>query len=100
MIYITQLIFVKEGKENAFLEFEEYVIPLMEKYSGRILYRIRPDKNNFVSGDEELPYEIHFVTFTSEQGLKEYMKDPKRIEFIHLKEESIKSTLTIKGEKV
>jgi hypothetical protein len=30
MIYITQLIFVKEGKEATFLEFEDDAIPLMK----------------------------------------------------------------------
>jgi hypothetical protein len=49
MIYITQLIFVKEGKEEIFLEFENYAIPLMEKYNGKIIYRLRPSKENFIN---------------------------------------------------
>jgi hypothetical protein len=44
MIYLTQLIFVKEGKENVFHEFEDFAIPLMEKYNGRIIHRLRPQK--------------------------------------------------------
>ena len=31
MIYLTQLIFVKKGKEAIFHEFENFAIPLMEK---------------------------------------------------------------------
>ena len=29
MIYLTQLIFVKKGKEEVFHEFENFAIPLM-----------------------------------------------------------------------
>ncbi len=100
MIYITQLIFVKEGKEEIFLAFENHAIPLMEKYNGRILYRLRPDEKSFVTAEGELPFEIHFISFDSEQDLSDFMKDDNRLKFIHLKEESIRSTLLIKGEKL
>lgn len=100
MIYITQLIFVKEGKEDVFLEFEEHAIPLMEKYNGRVLYRLRPTRDTFVSAEDELPYEIHFISFNSEQDLAEFMKDDTRLQFIHLKNASIKSTLLVKGKQM
>lgn len=100
MIYITQLIFVQEGKEEKFLEFESHAIPLMEKYNGRIIYRLRPTTENFVNPVEELPYEIHFISFDSEQDLAEFMKDDSRLRFIHLKNESVKSMLLVKGEKI
>lgn len=100
MIYITQLIFIKEGKEHTFLEFESHVIPLMEKYNGRMIYRLRPDKDSFVSEDKETPYEIHFISFVSEKDLTDYMKDDSRLKFIHLKNESIKSTFIVKGEQL
>ena len=100
MIYITQLIFIKEGKEDSFLEFENHAIPLMEKYNGRIIYRLRPTKESFISEEKELPYEIHFISFDTEKDLADFMKDDSRLQFIHLKDESIKSTLLIKGEKL
>ena len=100
MIYITQLIFVKEGKEAIFHEFEDVAIPLIEKYNGSLLYRVRPDKNSFVSGEEEKPYEIHFISFESESDLHNFMRDKSRLEFIHLKDESVKSMLLVKGTKM
>lgn len=100
MIYITQLIFVKEGKENVFHQFEELAIPLMERYKGRIIYRLRPDKSSFISGNDEQPYEIHFLSFDSEKDLESFMNDDSRLEFIHLKNESVKSMLLIKGLKM
>ncbi len=100
MVYITQLIFIKEGKEKAFLEFEDHVVPLMESYNGKIIYRVRPSRDNYIHAEGELPYEIHFVSFNSEANLTEFMKDDRRLEFIHLKNESVKSMLIVKGEKM
>lgn len=101
MIYITQLIFINQGKEDIFLTFERTAIPLMEKYGGKVIYRIRPDKSNFIDGDaKETPYEIHIISFDSEQQLQNFMQDDKRLNFIHLKNESVKSVLLVKGSKM
>ncbi|HLF35085.1 MAG TPA: hypothetical protein VI583_12655 [Cyclobacteriaceae bacterium] len=97
MIYITQLIFVREGKEEIFHQFEDHALPLLGKHNGRILYRVRPDMNSFISGNKERPYEIHLVSFDSEKDLENYLKDDSRLKFIHLKEESVKSVLLVKG---
>lgn len=100
MIYITQLIFIKEEKEALLQEFESHVIPLMEKYGGKMLYRIRPQKENFISSNDEQPYEIHILTFNSEEGLTAFTEDDTRLKYMHLKEASIKSILLIKGGKL
>lgn len=100
MIYITQVIFIKEGKEAIFQEFESHAIPLMEKYGGKMLYRIRPKKENFISSNNELPYEIHIITFNTEKELNAFIKDDNRLNYMHLKEASIKSILLVKGEKI
>ncbi|ELR73046.1 hypothetical protein C900_00126 [Fulvivirga imtechensis AK7] len=100
MIYITQFIFIKPGKEEVFHQFEELAIPLMKKYNGRLIYRLRPGTDSFVVTEEEQPYEIHFVSFASENDLESFMGDEDRLKFMHLKEESIKWTLLVKGEKM
>ena len=100
MIYLTQLIFIKPGKEKQFLEFESFAIPLMEKYKGEMIYRIRTTKESFISEEKELPYEIHFISFESEIDFKEFMNDESRLEFVHLKNESVRLTLLVKGEKL
>lgn len=100
MIYITQMIFVKDGKEEVFHEFEDLAIPLMEKYSGRIIYRMRPTEDSFITAAEEQPYEIHFMSFDSEMDLNNFMRDDERLKFIHLKDESIKSVFLVKGQKM
>lgn len=98
MIYITQLIFVKKGQEEKFLEFERHAIPLMEKYHGKIRYRVRPKAESFVDATAELPYEIHIISFPAEPDLAAFLKDDNRLQFIHLKEESVQSMLLVKGE--
>lgn len=100
MIYITQLIYIKEGQEAAFLKFEETAIPLMEVYGGRMLYRLRPVKDTFISATGELPYEIHLVSFESEEGLEGFLKDPARKELLPLKEQAIRTSFLFKGEKM
>lgn len=100
MIYITQLVFIKEEKEAIFQEFESHAVPLMEKYGGKMLYRIRPQKENFLSSNSELPYEIHIITFNIEKELNAFMKDNIRLNYLHLKEASIKSILLLKGKKI
>ena len=100
MIYITQLVFVKEGKEAVFHQFEDFVIPLINKYNGRMIYRVRPAESSFVSALEERPYEIHFVSFDSGQDFQNFMRDDSRLNYIHLKDESVKSTVFIKGVKL
>ncbi|MEN8793222.1 MAG: hypothetical protein ABF294_02050 [Flavobacteriales bacterium] len=72
----------------------------MEKYKGEMIYRIRPTKESFISEEKELPYEIHFISFESEIDFKEFMNDESRLEFVHLKNESVRLTLLVKGEKL
>lgn len=100
MIYLTQLIFVKPGKESVFQQFEDFVIPLMERHGGRMIYRVRPSQHSFISAEEERPYEIHFVSFNSEEGLQSYMKDETRLQYMHLKDDSVESIMLVKGTQL
>ncbi|HEY4653752.1 MAG TPA: DUF1330 domain-containing protein [Cyclobacteriaceae bacterium] len=100
MIYITQLIHVKEGKEDVFNEFESLVIPLIARYNGTLVLRLRPEAAGVVSSSIDVPYEIHLVKFDNEQGFEAFMNDGERKKFIHLKEQSIRSVILIKGQIV
>ncbi|MEM7369080.1 MAG: DUF1330 domain-containing protein [Bacteroidota bacterium] len=100
MIYITQLIFVKAGKEEAFLEFESHALPLMAEHGGTLLYRLRPDEHSFVHATGELPYEIHVIAFESQEALDRFLQDDRRQAFLPLKESSISSTLLVKGQRM
>ncbi|MGY6650073.1 hypothetical protein [Wenyingzhuangia sp. IMCC45574] len=101
MIYITALLYKKEGKETAFHEYENAVLPILKEYNGILIHRIRPTKENYVGkSTEEQPYEIHLISFPSEEDFNGYLKDSKRISFNHLKEESLKMGYIYKGERL
>ena len=100
MIYITQLIYIKEGQEEVFDQFESVAIPTIAKYNGRLLFRVRPTKDSFVEISIDQPYEIHFVEFNAESDFNNFMLDEERKRFLHLKEQSIKSVWLVKGSKL
>lgn len=97
MIYITQLIYIHEGKEAILDQFEAVAIPLIYKYNGVLIFRCRPAKEAFIEGKDQ-PYEIHLVSFPLEKDFEAFKKDEERKQFLHLKEEAIKSVLMIKGD--
>lgn len=100
MIYLTQLIYLKEGQQKVFHQFESIAIPLISKYNGKLLLRIRPDENSIIEGNTEKPYEIHLVEFNSETDFRNFMQDEERKKFLHLKEQSIRTSILFKGIKL
>ncbi|AUD03548.1 DUF1330 domain-containing protein [Spirosoma pollinicola] len=100
MIYLTQLIFIKEGQEEVFNQFEEVAIPLIGKYNGQLLLRIRPTDDAYIEQRMEKPYEIHFVRFDSEQDLAAFQQDESWKQFLHLKEQSVRTAILIQGVKL
>ena len=100
MIFITQLVYIKEGQESVFHQFEDIAIPAILKYNGRLLLRVRPTENSFVEYNIDKPYEIHLVEFANEQDFENFKQDEERKKFLHLKEQSIKSVILIKGLKI
>lgn len=100
MIYFTQLIYILDGQEASFLEFEEVAIPLIAKHSGKLLLRYRPTQENIIEQNMEMPYEIHLVEFKNEQNVADFFKDDERKKHLHLKEQSIKTVWLIKGSKL
>lgn len=100
MIYLTQLVYVVPGKEKIFDEFEDIAIPLIAKYNGQLLLRVRPQIDDFIEANIDAPYEIHLVTFDNESDFGNFGRDEERKKFLHLKEDSIRSVLLIRGNKV
>ena len=100
MIFLTQLIYIKEGQESVFHQFEDIAIPAILKYNGQLLLRVRPAENSYIEHHIDKPYEIHLVEFADEQDFENFKQDEERKKFLHLKEQSIKSVLLIKGTKI
>jgi len=100
MIYITQLIYIIKGQEKIFNQFEDIAIPIIAKYNGRLLLRVRPESDSFIEHQIDKPYEIHLVEFDSEQDFENFKQDEERKRFLHLKEQSIKAAILIQGNKL
>ena len=100
MIFITQLVYISDGQENIFHQFEDIVMPIISRYNGQLLLRLRPTESTFIEHNMDRPYEIHLVAFDSEQDFQNFTKDEKRKQFLYLKERSIKSVLSIKGTEI
>ena len=100
MLFITQLIYIKEGQENIFHQFENIAIPIIAKYNGRLLLRVRPGDDAFIEHCIDKPYEIHLVEFDSREDFENFMKDEERKQFLHLKDQSIKMSVLIQGTKL
>jgi uncharacterized protein (DUF1330 family) len=100
MIYITQLIYINPGQEYIFNQFEDIAIPIISKYNGRLLLRVRPDENSFIELHMDRPYEIHLVEFDSEPDFENFKQDEERKRFLHLKEQSIKASILVQGKKL
>ncbi|HXB29003.1 MAG TPA: hypothetical protein VNW49_04255 [Puia sp.] len=100
MIFLTQLIYINEGQEDVFHQFEDIAIPAISKYNGRLLIRVRPDDLSIIENNIGKPYEIHLVEFDSEKDFHNFNMDEERKKFLHLKEQSVKTVLLIKGTKL
>jgi uncharacterized protein (DUF1330 family) len=97
MIVLTQLVYIHPGKEEAYEKFEATVLPLLPQYGGELLLRLRPSWTSFVAGSREVPYEVHLVTFETKEGLARYSNDEVRQRCLHLKNESVRSSLVFEG---
>src|ERR1700748_1235396 len=98
MLYYTQIIFVKEGQEDQFNLFESHVLPLLAKYNGILLYRVRPTNDAVIEANMDKPYELHLVSFPSQEDFLGYAKDNDRLNYMHLKEASIEKAMLIEGK--
>ncbi|GAB3223242.1 DUF1330 domain-containing protein [Spirosoma arcticum] len=97
MTYYTQILFVKAGQETVFHSFEDHVLPLLQRYRGELIYRVRPPKPSVVVTTLGYPYELHVVTFPTKSDFQAYRDDPQRMQYLPLKDESISRVLLIEG---
>ena len=97
-VYLTLLVYLREGKESAFLEYERRVLPLLKQYGGRLEFRLKTSKNNQIV--EEEPDEIHLVSFPSHADYEKYRQDPARGDLGALFTESVARAQLFEGQLV
>lgn len=94
---LTQVIYLRPGQEDLFHQFESVALPAITRYQGDLMMRLRPAPEQFIEGSMLPPYEVHLVSFPGEAEFKAFLMDDQRQKFLHLKEESIQSSLIYKG---
>ena len=97
MRYYTQLVFLRPGKEAAFHEFEDHVLPLMAIYGGQLLLRWRHAPGVVIETAVGDPYEVHLVAFPTAEDFRNYANDDARQSFLHLKDSAVERVLLIEG---
>jgi hypothetical protein len=98
MVYYTQLIFLYEGQQTAFHAFEDHVLPLLQRHNGQLLYRVRPDPGSVIETAVAYPYEIHLVSFPARADFEAYRDDPERMQYVPLKDKSVRKVMLIEGK--
>lgn len=66
-IYVTALIYIKEGQEAKFEHYRSGAAAILEKYNARLERVIKPTM--LAKGDMSLPSEIHFAVFDSKESM-------------------------------
>jgi hypothetical protein len=99
-VYYTQLVFIREGEEDAFLKFEERVLPLLAKHNGELLYRARPSRDAVIESTVGHPYEVHLISFATREDFDAYAGDPERQKHLPLKDASVERVLLIEGTAI
>jgi uncharacterized protein (DUF1330 family) len=97
MLYLTQFVYVNDGQERTFQAFEHVALPLISKYRGELLLRMRPNPESIITAGIEVPYEIHVVRFRSEDDFRMFSDDEDRQRVLHLKNASVRSSLLVRG---
>lgn len=78
------MIYLVPGQEVVFEEFEKIAIPIISKYNGKLLFRIRPDDKAYIRSEMEKPYEIHLVEFAEQQDFESFKVDEESKTFLYL----------------
>jgi uncharacterized protein (DUF1330 family) len=99
-VYYTQLVFVREGKEETFASFEEHVLPLLSKYNGELLYRVGPRRDAVIESTIGRPYEVNVISFAAREDFDDYACDEKRQKHLPLKDDSVERILLVEGSAI
>lgn len=90
----TVLLYIREGMEIEFLEYENKVLPILSEYEGMLLKRIR---HGFST---DMPYETHIISFKNNDQFQRYIDAPERKQYMHLAEEVIKHIDVFSGTEI
>ena len=93
LIIVVEM-YVKAGREEAFQQFEQKAAAIMRDYGGRIDKAIRPEP---AGGIDDVPYEVHLVSFPSDDQFANYRRDRRTQELAFERDNCVRHTRLILG---
>jgi uncharacterized protein (DUF1330 family) len=92
VITLCVLLSAIPGREKSLAEYEDRVLALLGDHGGRLIARIRS-----VDGPWS---EVQVIEFASEHGLGSFERDPRRLALSAMRDDSIASTVLVRGERI
>src|SRR6266851_5129744 len=89
-------LYIYDGREAEFEEFESAAARAMKRYGGAIDRRIRCTP----SADNSQPYEVHVVTFPDAQAFERYRADDELKGLADLRARAIRATTVWSGHDI
>ena len=85
---LVAALYINEGREQEFDQFETAAAQVMKRYGGGIDRRIKIA----LSAADDQPYEIHVVSFPDERSFQNYRSDPDLQALSDLRTKAIRET--------
>jgi hypothetical protein len=98
MVFVTQVVYIYDDKENIFFQFEDMFIQKLVEHNGRLELRLRPDENSIIQHTIHRPYETQLMVFDTESDWQNFLQDKDLIKFLRSREQSIKTITVILGD--
>jgi uncharacterized protein (DUF1330 family) len=88
------LLWAREGRENALIDYEDRVLELVPAHGGRVVQRARS------SGAAGEPLEVQTLEFPSQAALDDYVGDERRAALAAARDDAIARTDILKVDLV
>jgi len=91
---LVAALYIHEGHEAEFEQFESAAARIMQRYGGAIDRRIGIAPR---AAGENLPHEVHILSFPDEASLHSYRTDPELLGLADLRSRAIRETVVWMG---
>lgn len=90
---MISVLHIHQGREAEFEQFETEAARIMARYGGAIDRRIRVAP----ADGQDLPYEVHIVSFPDDRSFREYRRDSDLQALAALRSRAIRETVIWSG---
>jgi hypothetical protein len=92
-------LWIHPGQEAAFEAFEREAARLMARHGGRIDHAVRLTPPPAAPSAEDIPYELHIVSFPDEASFEAYSSDPATLALREKRPKIIARTVLLAGRE-